>query len=436
MSGCHHLTTEQISVLQNFSGLTDLSIGPGCHLDGPALLQLSTLILLDALAISICHIKSADLQNLKNGFRSLRKLIIRGTPQDLVEFILSSHLPLLDELTLQVIDSHSVTQTQLCRSLELICEHSGLLGSLKHIGCEFSSGVARANHDGTRALIRFLKPLLAFPLIEHCCVTFHRTPPSLSDKDLTLLGDTWDKLQSLEVRHIRHHAQDRPSPTDTQCPTLVGLTELARRCSGLVRVHLPELNASTLPKAITISRPRYTIRELSFDHVRYAGTYAKRPCAVAAALDIAFPMLDVASSMSVAVSISSSAVDPLFHISRASVIRPTHSEWWKVIKFVHAMQVGRRHRDLAEKAALSAVERGTGIRVETFEMAAAVNLDWDLDLDLDSEDWEPDSEQDVGSIREGMELDLGADSDLDSTTDLAGAIFGQSDSDVRMRSPM
>ncbi|KAM5544941.1 hypothetical protein V8D89_001052 [Ganoderma adspersum] len=435
MSGCRHLTIQQVSVLQNFPGLKDLSLGPGCHLDGPALLQLSTSSLLDALAVSIRHINSADLQNVDNGFRSLRKLIIRGALQDLVEFILSSHLPLLDELTLQVIDSRSVTQGHLCRSLESVCEHPGLPGSLKRISCEFSSGVARANHDGTRALVRFLKPLLAFPLIEHCCFTFYCTPPSVCDEDLALLGDTWDKLQSLEVRQVRHHVHGRLSPTDMQRPTLAGLTELARRCPGLVRVHLPELDASTLPQTSTIYGLRYAIREISFDHVRYTGTFAKRPCAVAAALDIVFPMLDVASSMSAAVSLSPSAADSRFRTSRASGVRPTHSEWWTVMKFVRAMQVGRRHRDLAENDVGPGAASGDAGGLEA-SMVGAANLDWDLDLDLGSEDWEPDSEQDVGSVREGMELGLEVDSDLDSTTDLAGAIFGHYDSDVRIRSLM
>ncbi|PIL33807.1 hypothetical protein GSI_04432 [Ganoderma sinense ZZ0214-1] len=318
---------------------------------------------------------------------------------------------------LQVVDSSRVTQIQLCSGLESICEHLGRIPrSLKRIGCDFCSGVARTDQDGTRSLARYLKPLLAFSLIEHCHLIFHHTPPSVCDTDLALLGDVWKKLQSLELRHTRHILHGWAHPTDVQRPTLFGLIELARRCPGLIRVHLPELDARTLPKTSRVSRLGHSVREVSFNHVHYASTHAERPCAVAAVLDTVFPALDVANSMFACVSTSASA-----HLDfRRPGVKEAHSEWWQVMKIVRAMQLGRRHRDLADCGATF----GSDFSAST---TGVQNLDWELNLDMHSDYWEPEVDSHEGLC---VSTEWEEDSDFDSPHDLvATTIFGHSESD-------
>ncbi len=421
MSGDHHITREHVSILHNFSRLADLSLGPGLTLDGPMLLQLSTSISLDTLTVSIHNIHSTDLQSLDNGFRSLRKLTVRGTLNHLVKFMLSSLLPHLDEIMLQVIDSGSVNQKKLYRGLASICQHSGLPGSLTRVGCEFCSGVARERQD---TLVRDLKPFLeSFPLVEHCHFTFYDTPPSICDGDLTQLGDTWANLQSLEIRS-RHRLnewydlQRLGPPADILRPTLSGLAELARRCPSLVRVHLPELDATTLPRMNTVARLGHSVREVSFDNVRYAARSSGKPCAVAAVFDIAFPKLDVSNSMPA----SASAPRTCSHSCDVSPASMPHagSEWKKVMKFVHAMQLGRRHLTLnMDSGAASGTE------------PADLDLDWDLGSEGSGPEPEPESDWDDALLTE--ESGSEADSDPDPRSDSpAAALFGDSDSDVRV----
>ncbi|KAI1788342.1 hypothetical protein LXA43DRAFT_1025926 [Ganoderma leucocontextum] len=421
MSGDRYITGEHVSVLQNWSRLTDLSLGSGLPLSGPMLLQLSTASSLDALTVSIHRIHLTDLQSLDNGFLSLRKLTIRGCLNHLIKFILSSHLPGLDELTLQVIDSHSVNPKGFCRRLASICQHLGLPRSLTRIGCEFCSGVAGERQD---TLVRYLEPLLSFPLVEHCRFTFHHTPPSICDGDLIRLGDTWANLQSLEVRHTPRpqspgwYHPTPGGPADLQRPTLFGLTELSRRCPSLVHVHLPELDAGTLPQTNAISRLGHSIRGILFDQVRYATPFSEKPCAIAAVLDIAFPKLDVSKSISASASASHAT-------SRNRGMPPVRVrwEWREVMKFVHAMQLGRRHLALITD---SGAATGTD-----FAALATGPANLDLDWDLGSEDEsEPESEQDVGVGEDSEDSEADYDTDPRPDSPLAAAMFGHSDGDV------
>ncbi|KAI1788317.1 hypothetical protein LXA43DRAFT_1159923 [Ganoderma leucocontextum] len=308
MSGFHLFSGTHLSALQNLAVLTELSLGSNFPLNGALLRQLSMTSSLNALTIAICGIDSTDLQSLSDGFRSLHNLTIRGDLEHLVNFILACRLPCLDGLTLQTNDFAEAKQFR--ARLASICEHPGLPRTLTRIGCEF----------------------------------FSDTTPSFCDADLIRLGDAWANLQHLDVRrhpvspptwhypYVGLEYRDGTERTPRRpAPTLFGLLELTRRCPALGHVHLPELDASTLPQS-NASRPRgHPIREISFDSIRYAPS-SSNPCAVADVLDLAFPRLDVSLSISEA--------------ARNCDLRPgerVDSRWGDVLKFVRAMQLRRGH---------------------------------------------------------------------------------------------
>ncbi|KAM5544945.1 hypothetical protein V8D89_001056 [Ganoderma adspersum] len=433
MSGDHYITGDHVSILQNFSGLTDLSVGSGLPLNGPMLLQLSASSSIDSLSVSIRCIHSTDLQSIDNGFRDLHKLTIRGHFNDLIKFIISSHLPSLNELVLQVTDSKSFLPRQFCRRLGLICQHPGLPGSLTRIGCEFSSGITGARQD---TLMLYLEPLLSFPLVEHCHILFRNDPPSICDGDLIKLGDAWGNLQSLEVRPIPSNpAYGWHPPPPLACielPTLFGLTQLARRCPNLAHIHLPELDASERPKASMVPCLGHAIRVISFDDMRYASRSSDKPCTVAAVLDITFPKLNPAMSVSESV--------PAFPVNSASYTRPpTDSKWRTVMSFVHAMQLGRRHlvphmdSGATSEADSAASMMGPGADME---------VDFDLDPDSESEYWGPEPELNtdlglpepapnagLGWDAEELESEAGSEPDSRPESPLATHLFDSEHSD-------
>ncbi|KAM5537878.1 hypothetical protein V8D89_008354 [Ganoderma adspersum] len=309
MSGCHCFTSgTHLSMLQTFAGLTELSLDSDEYgFDGAMLCQLSTTTSFKALAIIITSSDPSSLQPLRDNFRLLHRLTLKGRLEDLVNLILACRLPVLNALTLQVEDCD--TPLQLIPELVPLCQHPDLAKSLTHIGIDFLSGITAQRFE---TLSQYLGPLLSFRKVERCDLNFRNTAPSVCDDDLIRLADAWPGLQHLNIRGCATVHNDNwndwnrrgrygdawscDSAPDIQHPTVLGLTELARRSPALRYVHLVTLDIkipASMPSR-TAAYPR--LRELLCEHVHNARLSARWRCAVAELLGAAFPRLDVSRS--------------------------------------------------------------------------------------------------------------------------------------------
>ncbi|KAI1788316.1 hypothetical protein LXA43DRAFT_1025836 [Ganoderma leucocontextum] len=379
MLGRHCFTTRKhLSMLQNFTGLTELSLGSDFGFSGTILCQLSTTTSLNALTITISHLNPSDLQPLGDNFRLLHRLTLRGALDDLVNFILACRLPLLDALILRVNDCN--TPRKLTPGLTSIYQHPDLPKSLTRIGFEFRSGMIGRH----QTLTQYLEPLLSFPKVEHCDLNFYNTAPSVCDNDLIRLGDAWPNLQHLNVRGRatvdRYDWDDKYGYSYTlnntpaiQRPTVLGLTELARRCPTLRYVHLVSVDggARTPPQGGAASR----LRELLFEHVHNASSSAQR-CAFAEALDAAFPRLDIS-------------------LSKAECVYPdVRPEWRRIMLLVRALRYRRNPRlgpDVHSRAAAAVKFAASRKSLAALDKALSdaengdSDREWDLDSDSDSD---------------------------------------------------
>ena len=357
-----YLRGSHFSSLEGFAGLTELSLGGSSFPHkGTKLCQLATRSTLNALTIAIPHLRSTDLQSLSDGFQSLHTLTIRGKLKRLVKFIRACRLPSLDDLTVQPDDR--IDSGELRSRLSAICQHPGLPRSLTRIGCEICGyRLTFVYLPGT--LMEYFEPLLAFPCVEYCRLILGDMP-FISDEDLLRFGDAWGKLEYLD---IRRRDGTELKPRVLALATLSGLLELARRCPALEHVHLPELDARTLPEK-DVSRLGHPLRELSFDSVRYAkdtspASSSQRSCAIADVLDLAFPMLNAPLS----VSEGSRACDDL----QKQVV---DSDWKDILEFLQETQMSRD------------------------PLAAGASARRPANLDFDSEDSESDEDSSDGGPR-------------------------------------
>ncbi|KAI1788341.1 hypothetical protein LXA43DRAFT_1025925 [Ganoderma leucocontextum] len=370
ISGHHRFTRKHLSTLQKFAGLTELSLGPNFLLDRNMLRQLSTTTSLDALTITIGHMNSSSLESLSDNFQSLYRLTLRGDLDDLVTFILAFRLPRLGAFTIQVNDCDG--PKTFGPRFASICQHPGIPKSLTRVGCEFCSGMIVQRQE---TLMQYLEPLLSFPKVEHCNLIFHNTAPSVCDEDLIQLGDAWPNLQYLNVtefttsseRYGRYSKYGHLwcNTPDIQHPTVLGLTELARRCPMLRYLHLVTADASALPQVDAVSRLDHPIQEMLFDHVHNAASSSEKRCAVAEVLDVAFPKLSISLSAG----------------CRLLRGRPeSRHQWRRILMLVRVMRRRRKHptSDSGDSAA----------------MQSLADLDVDGEVTDSDRGWSPDNFKD------------------------------------------
>ena len=98
MPGRHSFTGKHLSMLRNFDGLTELSLGSGFFFNGTMHHQLSTMTSLCALSITVAPHDgdSTDLGPFSHSLRWLHKLTLGGHLEDIVTIILACHFPLID----------------------------------------------------------------------------------------------------------------------------------------------------------------------------------------------------------------------------------------------------------------------------------------------------------------------------------------------------
>ncbi|PIL32719.1 hypothetical protein GSI_04834 [Ganoderma sinense ZZ0214-1] len=398
-------------MLQKFAGLRELSLDDDKYGFNVAMLrQLSAMTSLNALTVTITNLDPSCLQPLRDNFPLLRRLKLKGHLDHLVKLILACCLPLLHALTLEVKDRE--TPENLAPRLTPLSQHSDLAKSLTHIRLHLFSGtVARRVQN----LAHYLEPLLSFSKLEHCDLDFSTAAPSICDNDLIRLGDAWPNLQHLNVRgqakvydentygwyHRHHsaHAAAHGNTPDILHPTVLGLTELARRCPTLRYVHLVTLNADarqgTLPQRGAASRAQAvpahpSLRELLFECVGNASTAARR-CALVERLDAAFPGLDVSRS-------------------KAECAYPNlRPEWRRIMLLLRALRYRRDPKNLgpnahrrAAAAAKFAASRKSLAGVDK-ALSDAEDGDSDREWDFDSDEDDDDEDEDGGSYLSGSE---------------------------------
>ena len=384
MSGYHCFTSgTHLSMLQTFAELTELSLDSDeFGLDGATLCQLSTTTSFKALAITITSSDPSSLQPLRDNFRLLRKLALKGRLEDLVGLILACSLPVLNTLSLQV--KHCDTPTQLTSKLASLCQHPDLAKSLTHIGIDFPSGITTQRFE---TLSQYLGPLLSFRKVERCDLNFRNTAPSVCDDDLIRFADAWPDLQHLNIRGCAtvHNenwddwnrrgrygdAWSCDSVPDIQHPTVLGLTELARRSPALRYVHLVTLDIE-IPLSMPSRPTAYPhLRELLCEHVHNARVSAGWRCAVAELLGTAFPRLDV-------------------ELSKAECAYPNiRADWRRIMLLVGAVQ----YRDNPDMAVGGCVAAAAKIGAERGLMALDKSLEDGEDGDSD-EAWYPSADED------------------------------------------
>ena len=386
ISSHNRFSRNHLSKLQQFSKLTELSLGATFVFDETMVRQLSTTTSLRSLSIAIGHIQSSSLQDLADNFQSLNRLALRGDLTDLANFILAFSLPHLDALTLQANDCN---KPQTFRpQFASICQHLAPSTSLTRIDLEFRSGMIVQRQE---TLLQYLEPLLSFPGMERCNLIFYNTAPSVCDEDLIRLGDAWPNLQYLNFKEFttdneRYGQYSKYghlwcNAPDIQHPTVLGLTELARRCPTLRYIHLVTADVSALPSVDAVSHLDHPMREMSFDHVHNAASSGQTRCAVAEVLDAAFPKLSISLSGG----------------HRLLIGRPeTGHQWRRILMLVRIMRRRRKHPDS---------ETGDG---------AMQSL---ADLNVDGEVTESDPESDE-SVQDGaVDLDLEDSEDSEDTHD-------------------
>ncbi|PIL33808.1 hypothetical protein GSI_04433 [Ganoderma sinense ZZ0214-1] len=375
ISGHNSFTRKHLSILQRFAELTELSLGATFLFDQTMIRQLSTTTFLRTLAITIGQVQPSTLELLANNFQSLNRLTLRGDLNNLVNFILAFSLPHLDSLTLHMHDCND--PKAFSPRFASMCQHLGLPKSLKHIDLRFCSGMLVQRQE---TLSQYLEPLLLFPKVERCNLIFYNTAPSVCDEDLIRLGDAWPNLQHLNFEEFTtdNERYGRFSKyghlwcnaPDIQHPTMVGLTELARRCPTLRYLHLVTADVGTLPAVDAVSTLDHPLEKMLFDHVHNAASSGEKRCAAAEVLDAAFPKLSISRSAG----------------HRLLLGRPeTRHQWRRILMLMRIMRRQRKHPK-------SDADEGAG------QSLADLNVDRELtDSDPEEDAFEEDGAMDLDS---------------------------------------
>lgn len=220
------------------------------------------------------------------GFRSIRRLHVKGSIERVREFIARIASPHVRAVRVQqvqedIIGGHS--EPEWCGLIDALAAQFGDALREVNLATAFQFGEvwnpyegAGAEHAAGLRLPRVVRPLLELRHIESVALAWHieRTRLDMRDEDVFAFAAAWPCLRSLELRF--ENAWQLPVET---------LVHWARLCPQLTRLVLPSLMDREHSTVESFPRTDHRLRYIHFG-------YAPRPERTARILDRLFPYLD------------------------------------------------------------------------------------------------------------------------------------------------
>lgn len=174
----------------------------------------------------------------EDSFQHLKTLAIRGKPHELAVFLRETGIPVLETITLDILDPAPPT---------LISRHlDSCVRSIVDKDLPIQDFTLRYFHEDeyisriVPPLMDFVRPVLTMYGLKRVSFLFHDFP-SLTDKDLAAMIDAWPDLTSLSLPGTLCYPK-RSRPT-ASC-----LVAFAQRCPRLKTLTLPNIETNALPE--------------------------------------------------------------------------------------------------------------------------------------------------------------------------------------------
>ncbi|TFY54292.1 hypothetical protein EVJ58_g8954 [Rhodofomes roseus] len=213
-----------------------------------------------------------------HGFRSLRRLHVKGRVDRLLELIATVESPHVHAIRVQQVqdDVGPDFEEAWCGMIDMIA--SRFDGSLREVNfaTAFQFGESMQYGHSEMRLLRVVRSLLALRDLESVMFSWHieRTRIDMRDEDVLELASAWRKLKTLEL----HFENSWQLPVET-------LIHWAQLCPNLTRLILPNLMDREHSTIESFPATSHALRYIHFGH-------APRPERTARILDRLFPNLD------------------------------------------------------------------------------------------------------------------------------------------------